>query len=69
MLSLKTGGSSQIFDNEVPGYMIVFTDGMSASIHPEQKTDINPSYLTGDFQVSQMQLIYLNKELDLKFYG
>ncbi|OPL33625.1 hypothetical protein AM593_00474, partial [Mytilus galloprovincialis] len=44
------GGSSQIFDNEVPGYMIVFTDGMSASIHPEQKTDINPSYLTGDFQ-------------------
>ncbi|XP_063433137.1 uncharacterized protein LOC134715128 isoform X2 [Mytilus trossulus] len=44
------GGTSRIFDNDVPGYMIVFTDGMSASIHPELDTDINPSYLTGDFQ-------------------
>lgn len=69
MLSSKTGGTSRIFDNDVPGYMAVFTDGLSASIHPELDTDINPSYLTGDFQVSQIKLIYLNKELKLKFYG
>ncbi|XP_076101638.1 uncharacterized protein LOC143071297 [Mytilus galloprovincialis] len=44
------GATSQISDNEVPGYMIVFTDEMSANTHPELDKDINPSYLTGDFQ-------------------
>ncbi|XP_052100273.1 uncharacterized protein LOC127734448 [Mytilus californianus] len=44
------GGTSQIYDNEVPGYMVVFTDGLSANIHTELDKDINPSYLTGDFQ-------------------
>ncbi|CAC5366427.1 unnamed protein product [Mytilus coruscus] len=44
------GATSQISDNEVPGYMIVFTDGLSANIHPELDKDFNPSYLTGDFQ-------------------
>ncbi|CAG2223919.1 unnamed protein product [Mytilus edulis] len=48
---LGIGATSQILETEVPGYMIVFTDGMSGNIstNMEKEFGIDPLYLTGDF--------------------
>ncbi|CAG2212173.1 unnamed protein product [Mytilus edulis] len=47
---LGIGATSQIFDNEVQGYMIVFTDGIAGNTHTdkENKFEIDPSYLIGN---------------------
>lgn len=68
VISLKTGGTSEIHDNEVPGYMVVFTDGFSANIKPELDQDIDPSYLTGDFKVRLICLIFSNFNQPLIFH-
>ncbi|VDI15577.1 Hypothetical predicted protein, partial [Mytilus galloprovincialis] len=44
------GATSQIMDNEVQGYMIVFTDGMAGKTSTDKKNTfgIDPSYLIGN---------------------
>lgn len=63
VLSLKTGGTSKIYDNEVPGYMIVFTDGISANIKPELDQDMDLSYLTGEVRL--ICLLFSNLKLNV----
>ncbi|VDI05811.1 Hypothetical predicted protein [Mytilus galloprovincialis] len=48
---LGAGGTSQILETEVPGYIIVFTDEMcgKTSTDKEKEFGIDPSYLTGNF--------------------
>lgn len=60
-LIILVGATSQILETEVPGYMIVFTDGMSGNTSTaiENEFDIDPLYLTGDFHVH----IFLSKIL------
>lgn len=55
MFMVVLGAASQVLQYDVPGHMIVFTDSTSDKEWSGLKdTDINPSYLTGDFRVRKL---------------